>query len=246
MKTIVCILTTALMLPYTATFAQMSLVTTPEKSFHRTIEVTGSAEMEVTPDEVYVSFTLQEYWNKDKKKLLIEDLSLKFVEKCVGAGVPKDQVQVSGATGYERYDWYWKDKRKREPDFMATLTYVVKVTGFDQLEKILKTVDSEGLQGYYIQKMTHSKIEDYRREVKIMALIAAKNKAAYLAAAIGESIGAAISIKEVEDPSYYQPYMYNMRVANNKFEDGSDATGSELEFRKIKIRYEMHCIFELK
>ena len=38
------------------------------------ISVTGSAEMEIVPDEIYVNFTLREYMDGSKPKINLEDL----------------------------------------------------------------------------------------------------------------------------------------------------------------------------
>ena len=40
------------------------------------ITVTGSAEIRVVPDEIYVNFTLQEYYNKQKSKIWIRSFSI--------------------------------------------------------------------------------------------------------------------------------------------------------------------------
>ena len=46
--------------------------------FPKTISVTGSAVMEVIPDEIYVQVDLREYKKREKKKLTLIKLKLIF------------------------------------------------------------------------------------------------------------------------------------------------------------------------
>ena len=46
------------------------------------ITVTGSAEIKVVPDEIYVNFTLQEYYNKQKAKIDIDHIQKDFLNRC--------------------------------------------------------------------------------------------------------------------------------------------------------------------
>jgi len=51
--------------------------------------------------------------------------------------------------------------------------------------------------------MNHSKIEEFRREVKVGALKVAKEKVADLAEAIGQKVGRAIHITETPENNYW-------------------------------------------
>ena len=56
--------------------------------------------------------------------------------------------------------------------------------------------------------MAHSKEKEFKKQLKIQAVKAAKEKAIYLAGAIGENIGEAITINEPNEMNIYQPSMY--------------------------------------
>src|SRR5687767_10306806 len=59
------------------------------------IEVTGSAEMEVTPDEIYFSVSLREYFkDKDRNKVGITELEKQLQSAVNAAGVPKENFQI--------------------------------------------------------------------------------------------------------------------------------------------------------
>jgi len=50
--------------------------------YPRTITVTGSAEMEIIPDEIYVNIELKEYQKKGEDKKDIETIKKQFLESC--------------------------------------------------------------------------------------------------------------------------------------------------------------------
>ena len=72
---------TILFLSATLLFVTTSFAQTPKE---KSINVVGTAEMEIVPDEIYLSLTLREYTSKDKKKYTIEELEknlVNYVEK---------------------------------------------------------------------------------------------------------------------------------------------------------------------
>ena len=50
--------------------------------FPKTITVSGSAEMEIVPDEIYVNITLREYQKRGESKKDIETIKTTFLENC--------------------------------------------------------------------------------------------------------------------------------------------------------------------
>jgi uncharacterized protein YggE len=207
------------------------------------IEVTGSAEMEVVPDEIYLSITLQEYYDKQKNKMDIDHIQKDFLERCTKAGIGKDRIQIQNMSGFDQSNWYWRKRRKEQPDLMASTTYVIKFSLASDIDKLQNMLDDNATQNMQITKMTHSKIEDYRQSVKIKALQAAKAKAQYLCESIGEKVGNAIYIHEVE--SGYAVPMYKSMQANAMMMDNSSANEG-IDFQKITIRFEMQAQFAIQ
>lgn len=90
-------------------------------------------------------------------------------------------------------------------------------------------------------------MEELRKQLKIEAIRAAKEKAAYLAEAIGEKTGVAVSINEPME--YYTPYVQNFRVANKAMMEqapAADESGAPVDFKKIKLRYDVTVVFALQ
>jgi len=211
------------------------------------ITVTGSAEMEVVPDEIYMNFTLKEYLDASKKKVKLETVKTEFLQLCKSSGVVDSNISISSYTGNENYDYYWYMRRKREPDFMGTISYIVKVSSTEKLNKIVAGLNEDAIENFYISKTSSSKIEELRKEVKTKALIAGKTKAEYLAKSIGEDVGEALLIQEV-DQSYGYDYANenNMKVMEQTTPDETSYKSTSPSFQKIKLRYEMKVEFKLK
>jgi len=56
--------------------------------FPKTITVTGSSEMEIIPDEIYVVVDLREYEKKGQGKTDIETIKSFFLQNCKDIGLP--------------------------------------------------------------------------------------------------------------------------------------------------------------
>lgn len=210
------------------------------------IVVTGSAEMEVEPDEIFVNFTLREYINSRKEKIGMEVIRKEFLEACSKAGVLQENIHVEQMAGYA-YDWMIR-KRKKDPDFVANITYVIKFSSTKIIDNLVPKLNDEAVSNMYVSKKTHSKMEEFRKTVKINATKAAKDKAQYLAEAVGEKLGGALLIEEIDSGNQYIPYM--MKSANMAMEGNvaEDAYGGEtsMPFQKIKIRFETRAEYELQ
>ncbi len=208
------------------------------------ILVTGSSEMEVDPDEIYVNFILREYHKNNKEKIGIDAIRKEFLEACYKAGIPKENIKVEGMAGHAYGDWFIR-KRKKDPDFVANITYIIKFQSSKMIDDLIPRLNDEAVSNMYISKKSHSNMEAFRKEVKIKAAMAAKEKALYLSQSINEKLGGALVIEEIE---MGQPYPMMMKASNMAFDAMSEeAYGGEtsMPFEKIKIRYEIRAEFEL-
>jgi uncharacterized protein YggE len=209
------------------------------------IEVTGSAEMEVVPDELYFNITLKEYYTDEKNqkdKVLTTTLEKQLVKAITDAGLSKDNLSIMGVSGSQNY----VDKKKKPTTFLETKQYELKVNSPEKLDVILSKIDNRGLQNAYVARVDHTQKEEFKKQVKINALKAAKDKAIYLLEAIGQTVGKPMEIRELEENSYYPQPMYksNVRAMAASMEDEGVAESS-LEYKKIKLMYKMQVIFEI-
>lgn len=207
------------------------------------IEVNGSAEIEITPDEIYLNIALREYKNKSGK-VDISTLEKQLQKAITDAGIPKENFTIENVYG-TNYDMWWK-KKKNDQDFLARKQYRLKLNRLDKINLILAGVDEEGIESVNIGSFTHSKMEEYRKEVKIKALQAAKAKADYMLSAIDEKIAGVLEVQEINTDNYVdvRPVMANVMYAKSRAMD--TAAESNIDFKTIKVRAEVRAVFLVK
>ncbi|MCU0423282.1 MAG: SIMPL domain-containing protein [Bacteroidia bacterium] len=203
------------------------------------IEVTGSYEMEIIPDEIYVSVTLREYMN-EKKKQPIEQIEKEF--KQVLEQLKIDVKSVSLESVYGNFDYDYKTNKRGE--FLNAKVYIIKFGDLEKYNKLVMMLDKKGIENIYIQKTGNSKIETYRQQVKVEALKAAKAKADVMLAAINKKTGDVILIRERDNNMGYllPPMTFSNKMVGADAE-GAGASNEPVDMQKIKIRYEVEAHF---
>jgi uncharacterized protein YggE len=215
------------------------------KPIQKSISVSGSSEIEVVPDEIYVQVDLREYNKKNGDKVDINTIKNNFLAACKNIGLTEKDVTVQSYQGYDNNYW-WIKKKKENPDLKAGISYSIKVSKVDMLDALVDKMDDEATQNFFIAKASYSKIDELKKDLKIAALKAAREKAIYLSEAIGEHIGEAITINdptEVNPPP--RPYYANEMMKAARTED-STAPAMDVDFKKIKLQYEVNVVFALK
>jgi uncharacterized protein YggE len=207
------------------------------------IEVTGSAEAEVTPDIIYISMSLKEYFRdgSNKKKVEIEDLERQLQTAVTKAGIPQEHFTINNISSYTDY---WTKKKSAE--FLARKQYRIKVTDLTKFNEIMSAVDPKGIEYSSIESYDYSKIDQLKMDLKIKALQAAKDKANKLITSIGGSLGSPLDIQEINNEYYPQPiYRANTMMKAEAAMDSGSAM-PDIDFKKIKLTYQMRTVFEIK
>ncbi|MBC7566574.1 MAG: SIMPL domain-containing protein [Pedobacter sp.] len=208
------------------------------------ISVSGSSEIEVTPDIIYLSISLKEYLkdNNSKKKVDITTLENQLFNAVEKAGLDKENLTINNLSSYN-----YATEKKKNPDFLASKQYRLKVTDLNKWNDIIGAVDSKGIAYTNIESYDYSKIEALKKDLKIKALQAAKVKATYMVEALGEKLGSVIDIQEVNNEQYPQPiYRTNIMMKSNMADTGAESAPAEIDFKKIKLNYTMNTIFEIR
>ncbi len=220
--------------------------------YPKIITVTGSAEMNIVPDEIYVNISLREYQKKGADKVELETIKTNFLQQCASIGIVDSLISVASYTGYSDY-YYNRKRKKKAPDMMADIIYQVKFKSTIKMDELIEKLDDEATQGFYIERTSHSKMTEYRRQLKIKAIQAAKEKGIYLTEAISEKLGSAIKIVEPQEGNSDIQTNRGILGANSNLYsngksnyDGYDKSVVGVDFKKIKIRYEVEVLFALQ
>lgn len=216
--------------------------------YPKTINVNGSAEMEITPDEIYVQVELREYDKKGVGKIDIQQIRNNFLQGVKSMGIADSNVSIQGYSGWDGNIWYYKRNKKQNPDMKAGITYWVKVKSTSQMDELVSKLDDEATQNFFIAKVSHSRIQELKKQLKIQAVKAAKEKATYLAEAINEKVGEAVTINEPNEINVYPQPMYRANaLAEQKMSSGfRDDAPMNVDFKKIKLQFEVNVVFALK
>lgn len=204
------------------------------------IEVVGMGEMEIVPDQIYISFTLKERL-EGKKKIEIEDQEKELKKRLMKIGVDLTDLQLADANSD-----FIKIKRKKN-EVIASKDYLLKVSSTGTLAQVFELLDGINAFNANIQRVDHSEIKKFRKEVKMQAVQEAKEKAGYLLGAIGETVGKPLFIQERETYDDIQP----LRKAAMMSMEAMDAANQEealpeLTFQKIKLKYTVFARFAIK
>jgi uncharacterized protein YggE len=214
--------------------------------YPRTITVNGSAEVEIVPDEIYVQVDLKEYEKKGQGKVTIDKIRQNFLTAVRSLGLPDSSISIAGYDGTNGNPW-WRKKNKLKDELYSSISYQVKLRSSAQVDQLVDKLDDAATQNFFIQRTSHSKLTEFRKNLKIQAVKAAKEKAGYLAEAINEKVGEAVTINEPNE--YYQPYyntMANMRMKSAEMDQQSAPDQPQADFKKIKIKFDVSVVFALK
>lgn len=206
------------------------------------IEVTGSAEMLIEPDEFVFVIGIEEYWKEEfqdktkfedyKNKVNIKVIEGKLLNDLYAIGINKEAIKSTDVGNYWRY---------RGKEFLISKRLEITLNDFDRINDIIGKLDRKGIDYMRIGELKHKELINYRKDVKKRALLAAKEKAIYLLETLEKELGDVISITELNSSNYgWQP---EMRLSN-AIMDAGDNPSADVE-KKIRLRYEIKAKFEI-
>ena len=238
MKKLILIVFTALTL---TSFAQSG-----EKNFidRNYIEVTGKAEMEIIPNEIYLKIIVDEKDLKAKQEL--PEIEKSMIEKLSEIGIDIS-TQLAIKDMASNFQKYWL----KGSAINSVKEYQLMVGNAQIAGQVIRELESLGLSNISIEKIEHSEIQKFRTEVKIMAIKAAKEKARSLTNAIDQHIGKAIYIQELNSQIYNRLQgqaagLSNIVVRGYGSSDKLKMEQPDIEFEKIKLEYSILVRFEIE
>lgn len=167
---------------------------------------------------------------EDREKQLMTKLAQSGVDVAKDVKV-KDQMSVFQSKVFSK-------------DIVQKKEYLVTVTDAATVQRIFANLETIGVSNVSVYKLENSKIEQHRKDVKLRAIEAAQEKARSLAEAVGQNIGKAMFVQEI---NYYPSAAMQSNVLR-----GVNAYGIEkeedlnYEFQNLKVESTILCRFELK
>ena len=205
------------------------------------ISVSGNAEKEITPDIIYINFSLKEYFENGKsgKKTNITTLEKQLYNAVQKAGISIDNLAVSNLSS-----WNYSIERKKNPEFLASKQYRLKLNNLNKFDAIIADIDPKGINSTDIDRYDYSKLDSLKKDLKVKALLAAQQKANYMVEVLGNKLGGVLEIQDDDDNnthSFYKNKSYGMNMVINNY-----ASGPDISFKTIKLNYTVNVVFEIK
>ena len=163
----------------------------------RYIEATGTSEIEIVPDKIHYLIEIREYFEEEfdgkskpeeyRTKVPLAKIEQGLREALAQAGIPQNAIRT------QEIGDYW---RQQGQDFLVSKKFDITLTDFNQINEIVKRIDTKGIHTMRIGELENKDMLAYHQKGKIEALKAAQRKATYLVEALGKKLGNVIRIIE--------------------------------------------------
>ena len=137
--------------------------------------------------------------------------------------------------------------RRTKKELTVKNEYVLKVGDASTVSQVFEKLDELKIVEAHISRVSHSKLPELQKEVRILAIKAAKDKAEYLLSAIDEKIGKPIYVHELSS-SYSDDelgYTSNVVFIDGVKVRGEAAMNETIEFQKIILQSSIYVKFEI-
>ena len=215
----------------------LSVLSLQAQTNERYIEVTGTSEIEIVPDKIHYLIEIREYFEEEfdgkskpeeyRTKVPLSEIEQGLREALANAGIPQNAIRT------QEIGDYW---RQQGQDFLVSKKFDITLTDFNQINEIIKRIDTKGVHTMRIGELENKDMLAYHQKGKIEALKAAQKKAIYLVEALGKKLGDVIRIVEEGSGNIF-PFAQSNVLS-------SDATSFD-SFRTIKKNYSMLVRFEI-
>ena len=207
------------------------------EAFPSYIEVTGVAEKEVAPNEIFLSITINE--RDSKGKISIDEQQREMLAALKKLGVKADeQLKMVDLTSS-----YFK-----RGNALAKAQYELKLGSAAEVAKVWRALDGLGISQVTVQKVSHSDLEKFKAETRSEAIRAARDNARALAEAIDQKAGKCFWIADYSSPVRTVYAAANLKSRAMAEETSFDAVVEEegLEFQTINLQHRVQAKFVLE
>jgi uncharacterized protein YggE len=211
-------------------FSVMALSQYPDVSKAPTIEVTGTAEISVVPDEVSISLNVSKTdKNLNTAKSQNDESVAAVIALTKRFGIDPKDVKTDFIAVREKNE---KRKLAKTDDdyhdvfvgYTVSKTVVVKLRDIKKFEEFFSEAIRSGISQVSNVIYSTSQLRRYKDEARAMGMRAGREKASVLTREIGQTIGKAVSIEEENVDGFRSPYA---NVSSNSFsvsDEDSDAS----------------------
>lgn len=208
-----------------------------QEAFPSYVQVYGRAEKEITPDEFYLQIIINERDSKGKISVESQQRDMIAALKRLNVDIDK-QLKVANLSSE-----FFKKKSS-----VATAKYQLQLGSSAEVARVWQALDDLGISNVSILKVSHSKIDQLKEQVRVEAIRNARKNAATLAEAIGQQVGRCFYI--YDSNSNVVPAVYDNMVLMRSAKDVATAEmqveEDPLEFKTLRLEYGVQAKFVLE
>ena len=133
----------------------------------RYIEVTGTSEVEIIPDEIHFVIGIKEYFEEEfdgkskpedyRTKVRIEDIESQMRKALHSIGITDNDIRTQDVGDY------W---RERGLDFLIGKNLDITLHDFTMIDRIISVIDTKGVSSMRIGEMSNKDILKYHEQGK--------------------------------------------------------------------------------
>jgi uncharacterized protein YggE len=209
------------------------------------LEVTGSADTLIEPDEIYINIIISEKDNRDR--IPVEEQETRMLASFKEMGI---DIENNLSVNYMGSNFKYILLKGKE--VIKTRQYVLKVRDARTAAQVFLLLEQLDISNTSIQKVNYSAINSLRNVMRNKAVANARERAIALASALQQNVGNAIHLVDIDNNNLanqlYGSQLQDVVVTGYtvKLKGLMQGSNPGVEFEKIKVSALVGAKFLLK
>lgn len=223
-----------------AALLAITLPTSAQEKREHSVQVTGYAEREVTPDKFILMITITE--RDSRGKASVDEQYREVVAALKKVNIDPDERLRTADNSSQHH---------KKGEMLSTARYRLTLHNAKEMGRSWGALKELNLSRVELESVDYTKRAELQRELRREAILDARQKAEELVSALGQELGPCISIYDRNTPRYGLEFENNISVRsksiNYDFADFAEMEESTplAEFRPLKASYEVTACFAL-
>jgi hypothetical protein len=209
------------------------------------LEVTGSADTLIEPDEIYINIIISEKDNRDR--IPVEEQETRMLASFKEMGI---DIENNLSVNYMGSNFKYILLKGKE--VIKTRQYILKVKDARTAAQVFLLLEQLDISNTSIQKVNYSAINSLRNVMRNKAVANARERAIALASALQQNVGNAIHLVDIDNNNLanqlYGSQLQDVVVTGYtvKLKGLTQGSNPGVEFEKIKVSALVGAKFLLK
>ena len=204
------------------------------------IEVSGTADTLVTPNEIYISIVLSEKDTRDRVPMEEQEQKMVAALKSLGLNTEDDLTTSDMTSNFKFY-------LLKSKDIIKTKVYTLKVKDAVTASQVFIKLEEIGISNTSIERVDHSDLDNLKNAMRTKAIVNAKARAIAITNPLSQQVGSAIHITDSENASQQlQGRVAGIQIRGYGTLQENYKELPKIEFEKIKVTGSITAKFLLK